>query len=183
MYRYCIGGKKYTPKVFSALKTQVSQQAKKRFGVYQKAYFQGKKKENTYTPKRLQGVCGRPLRAVLVYRFLPPIVDKIITHFFCLGELFLVSFTETLQHDILGEMNYFNVMIAVLSWKERIFWLQLQLFCPCYVEINCCNVTPFLYRILSFQNIICNTFVPNGTDIVASRRELLHAPSCQVQCT
>ena len=63
-------GKKYTPKVFSALKTQVPQQAKKRFGVYQKACFQGKKKENTYTPKSLQGVCGGPLRAVLVCNFL-----------------------------------------------------------------------------------------------------------------
>ena len=29
------------------------------------------KKENTYTPKRLQGVCGGPLRAALVYRFWP----------------------------------------------------------------------------------------------------------------
>ena len=44
-----------------ALKSQVPQQAKKRFGVYQKPCFQGKKKENTYTPKRLQGVCGGPL--------------------------------------------------------------------------------------------------------------------------
>ena len=58
--------------MFSALKTQVPQQAKKRFGVYQKACSQGKKKENTYTPKSLQGVCGGPLRAILVYRFLPP---------------------------------------------------------------------------------------------------------------
>ena len=41
--------KKCTPKVFSGLKTQVPQQAKKRFGVYHKACFQGKKKENTYT--------------------------------------------------------------------------------------------------------------------------------------
>ena len=65
-------GKKYTPKVFSALKTQVPQQAKKRFGVYQKACFQGKKKENTYTPKSLQGGFWGPLRAALVYRFWPP---------------------------------------------------------------------------------------------------------------
>ena len=36
-------GKKYTPKVFSALKTQVPQQAKKRFGVSRKACFQGEK--------------------------------------------------------------------------------------------------------------------------------------------
>ena len=66
-------GKKYTPEVCSALKTQVPQQAKKRFGVYQKACFQWKKKENTYTPKSLQGVCMGPLRTVLVYRFWPPI--------------------------------------------------------------------------------------------------------------
>ena len=33
----CFGREKYTPKVFSALKTQVSQQANNRFGVYQKA--------------------------------------------------------------------------------------------------------------------------------------------------
>ena len=63
-------------KVFSALKTQVPQQAKNRFGVYQKACFQGKKKgpekETTYTPKRLPGVCGGPLRIVLVYRFWAP---------------------------------------------------------------------------------------------------------------
>ena len=60
-----------TPKVFSALRTRVSQQAKKRFGVYQKACFQGKKKENTYTPKSLQGGCWGPLRTALVYRFWP----------------------------------------------------------------------------------------------------------------
>ena len=39
---------------------------KKRFGVYQKACFQGKKKDNTHAPKSLQGVCGGP------YRFWPP---------------------------------------------------------------------------------------------------------------
>ena len=59
--------------MFSALKTQVPRQAKKRFGVYQKACFQGEQKENTYTPKSLQGVCGGPLRTVLVYRFWPPV--------------------------------------------------------------------------------------------------------------
>ena len=47
---------------------------KRRFDVYQKACFQGKKKENTYTPKRLQGVCGGPFRGVLVYRFWSPMV-------------------------------------------------------------------------------------------------------------
>ena len=52
---------------------------------------------------------------------------------------------------------------AVLSWKERIFRLQLQFFSPCYVGMNCCNVSPFLYRILSFQNKKCNNFVPNGS--------------------
>ena len=70
-------GKKYTPLLFSARKTQVPQQAKKRLGVYQKACFQGKKKENTYTPKRLQGVCGGPLRGALVYRFWPPKKKKL----------------------------------------------------------------------------------------------------------
>ena len=50
-------GKKYTPKVFSAVKTQVLQQAKKGLVYTKKLVFKGKKKENTYTPKRLQGVC------------------------------------------------------------------------------------------------------------------------------
>ena len=49
---------------------------------------------------------------------------------------------------------------AVLPWKEPILRLQLQFFSPCYVGINYCNVTPSLYRILSFQKIICNNFVP-----------------------
>ena len=73
--QFQFGGKKYTPKGFSALKTQAPQQAKKDFGVYQKACFQGKRRKNAYTPKSLQGVCGGPLRAVLVYRFWPPIND------------------------------------------------------------------------------------------------------------
>ena len=63
--------------MFSALKTQVPQEAKDKFAVYQKPCFQGKKKENTYTPKRFQGVRGAPLRAVLVYRFWPPIFNSI----------------------------------------------------------------------------------------------------------
>ena len=73
------------------------------------------------------------------------------------------SITEILQHDILGGINNCNVVIgAVLLWKERIFRLQLQFKSLCYVRIKYCNATPFLYRILSFQNIICNDFVPNG---------------------
>ena len=51
----------------------------------------------------------------------------------------------------------------VLPWKERVFRLQLQFFFRIPGGINYCNVTPFLYRILSFRNIICNNFVPNGT--------------------
>ena len=67
------GGKKvYTKGVFSSENSSAST-GKKRFGVYQKACFQGKRKEITYTPKSLQGVCGGPLRAALVYRFWPPI--------------------------------------------------------------------------------------------------------------
>ena len=69
-------GKKYTPKVFSALKTQLPQQAKKGGLVDTKRLvFKGKKKGNTYTPKSLQGPCGGPLRAALVYRFWPPKTD------------------------------------------------------------------------------------------------------------
>ena len=44
----------------SALKTQVPQQAKKRFGVYQKACFQGKRKENTHIHQRSFKVVGDP---------------------------------------------------------------------------------------------------------------------------
>ena len=58
------------------------EQAKKRFGVYQRACFQGKKKENTYTPKSLQGVRGGPLRAALVYRFWPPIFGPLRVRLF-----------------------------------------------------------------------------------------------------
>ena len=57
------------------------------------------------------------------------------------------------------------MIVAVLPLQERIFRLQLQFFSLCFVGINYCNVTPFLYRILSFQNIICNNFVPNGSAI------------------
>ena len=32
--------------------------------------------------------------------------------------------------------------------------ITVTVFSPCYVGINCCNVTLFLYTILSFQNII-----------------------------
>ena len=40
-----IGGEKYTPKLFSARKSQVPQQAKKRLGIYPKARFQGKRRK------------------------------------------------------------------------------------------------------------------------------------------
>ena len=71
---HLIGGKKvYTKGVFSSENSKCLNRQEKRFGVYQKACFQGKKKENTYTPKSLQGVCGERFRAALVYRFRPPI--------------------------------------------------------------------------------------------------------------
>ena len=65
---------KYTTKVFSAPKTQAPHSTGKEEarGSIPKACFQEKKKENTYTPKRLQGICRGPLRAVSVYRFWPP---------------------------------------------------------------------------------------------------------------
>ena len=41
-----------------------------------------------------------------------------------------------LQHDLLGEIHYCNVMIgAVLPRKEPIFRLQLQFFSLCYVDL------------------------------------------------
>ena len=88
--------------------------------------------------------------------------------FFRFGELFSKLLQDTLKHIISGGVDFCNVMIgAVLPWKELIFRLQLQFFSPCYVTINYRNVTPFLYRILSFQNIICNIFVPNGKPCLA----------------
>ena len=64
--------KKYAPKVLSALKTQVPQQAKKRFGVYQKSCFQGEKKENTLHQSAFKVFVGDPFAQYLVYRYWPP---------------------------------------------------------------------------------------------------------------
>ena len=55
-----IGGKKYTPKVFSALKTQEPEQAKKRLGVYQKACFQGKRRKIHIHQRAFEAVVGGP---------------------------------------------------------------------------------------------------------------------------
>ena len=63
----------------------------------------------------------------------------------------------------MGGINYCNVTIgAALSWKPRIIRLQLQFFFRIPGGINYCNVTLHFYMILSFRNIICNNFVPNG---------------------
>ena len=51
---------------------------------------------------------------------------------------------------------------ALHPWKRRIFRLRSQFFSPCCVGINNCNVPPFLYRTLFFQNVLCNDVVPNG---------------------
>ena len=81
--------------------------------------------------------------------------DKIITCLFYVLGIFFGNYYRKLYSIILGGINYCNVTIGtVLPWKERMFWLRLQFFSPCYVGINYCNVTPFLYRILSFQNTI-----------------------------
>ena len=67
--------------MFSALKSQVPQLAKKRFGVYQKLgkklVFEEKRGKNIYTKEPFRCVCvcvcgGGPFRTVLVYRFWPP---------------------------------------------------------------------------------------------------------------
>ena len=43
--------------------------------------------------------------------------------------------------------------------------LQLQFFFRIPGGINYCNVTLHFYMILSYWNIICNNFVPNGIAI------------------
>ena len=52
--------------------------------------------------------------------------------------------------------------------------------------INYCNVTPFLYRILSFQNIICNNFVSNGRGREEHRPKTLfflgNATTIEIEC-
>ena len=99
-------------KVLSALRTQAPQQAKKRFGVYQKACFQGKRRQNVYTPKSLRGVCEGPLRAVLVYRFWPPIFSLV---FFLLRiSLVFLSFSAYFQ----GGPG--SVSVTVWGWKGSI---------------------------------------------------------------
>ena len=65
-------GQKYPPKVFSALKTRVPQQAKRVLVYTKKLVFKVKRRKIQKTPKSLLGVCGGPLCAVLVYRFWPP---------------------------------------------------------------------------------------------------------------
>ena len=68
-----IGGKKFFTKgVFSSENSSAST-GKREVWCIPKSLFSREKEENTYTPKSLQGVCGGPLRAVLVYRFWPPI--------------------------------------------------------------------------------------------------------------
>ena len=74
--KYFFSGPKCPPrKVFSALRTQVPQQAKKEVWCVPKSLFSREKEgKYIYTPKSLPGVCAGPLRAVLVYRFWPPIL-------------------------------------------------------------------------------------------------------------
>ena len=56
--------------------------------------------------------------------------------------------------------------------KPRIIRLQrLQFFFRIPGGINCCNVTLHFYMILSFRNIICNNFVPNGNCFNDFRQE------------
>ena len=113
--------------------------------------------------------------------------------FFSFGEFFSVVIIETLQHAILGEINYCNVRIgAVFPWKvpmETTNPFQLQLFSLCYVGINFCNVTLFLYRMLPFQNIICSNFVLNSTNekpieatIVDSLPTAISQPQWAIKC-
>ena len=72
----------------------------------------------------------------------PPLA--LFDFFLVLGNDFRQLFQGTIQHDILGGINYCNqcnvTIGAVLPWKEQIFRLQLQLFSPCHVGINCCKL-------------------------------------------
>ena len=78
------------------------------------------------------------------------------------GILFGNYYRKFYSMKFLGEL--FTVMtVAVLPLQKRIFRLQLQFFSLCFVGLSHCNITPFLYRILSFHNMICNNFVPSGT--------------------
>ena len=114
--------KTYTPKVCSALKTQVPQPAKQRFGVYQKACFQGKEKENTCTPKSLQGVCGGPLRAVLVYRFWPPTwagTPHRTDHLYCLMRPSWVNIRSSHERERERETEREReIYVCILGWLE-----------------------------------------------------------------
>ena len=65
------GTKVYTKGVLSS-ENSSPLTGKKEVWCIPKSLFSREKKENAYTPKSLQGVCGGPLRAVLVYRFWPP---------------------------------------------------------------------------------------------------------------
>ena len=67
-----IGGEKVYTKVVFSSENSSSSTGKREVWCIPKSLFSREKKENTYTPKRLQGVCGGPLRGVLVYRFWPP---------------------------------------------------------------------------------------------------------------
>ena len=69
------GTEVYTKGAFSSENSSALKGAKKKGLVYtKKLVFKGKEGK-TYPPQSLQGVCGGSLRAVLVYRFRPPIFE------------------------------------------------------------------------------------------------------------
>ena len=70
------------------------------------------------------------------------------------------------------------VMFFLGSHKYSIFWLQLQFFSQCCVGITYCNVIPFV-----FQNLIWNDFVSNGNEGLADPlvRDLWPEVSVQMQ--
>ena len=69
----------------------------------------------------------------------------------------------------MGGINSCNAMIgAVFPSKTRLFSVTVTVFLSCFVGVDCCNVVPFLYRILSVWNTICSNFVSNGTGRIRS---------------
>ena len=70
--------------------------------------------------------------------------------------------------------------MLVFLGSHKIFRLQLQFFPRCCVGTKYCNVTPLSYRILSFQNIICNNFVSNSGRKKAHKHKLFALVNVQM---
>ena len=110
-----------------------------------KPCFQGKTKENTYTPKSLQGGCEGPLRAVLVYRFWPPIKIEVSSgschrNACCLNSQ--VSWEETARNSQNKARPRSPQILAHLDFQG----FSLRQF-PCF----CCTFFPSFSNLKDFK--------------------------------